>query len=164
LKRDRTDAERYLRSVTQTFHLAAAALFLAGCALPSPRPIWRTLVPVNPYIVDVPDRRDVVFDQRRAAERARRFVIDKLPSTPDGLRSELAGEGFICRRDGDAEMRCAYEEARPPSACLPTIVVSMNVVFPASSPQRRLSADEVRIAASVVEDRSRQDNRGCFPL
>jgi hypothetical protein len=121
-------------------------------------------VPVNPYIMDVPNRLDVVFDQRLAVERARRFVTDKLPSTPHSLRSELVSDGFICHRNGDAEMRCAYEEAQPPSACLPTIVVSAQVAFPASPPRRGLSANEVRIAASVVEDRSRHDNRGCMPL
>ncbi len=165
-KRGRTNIACYVCPMHRALRLTAVAVLLAGCALPPPRPIWRALVPVDPYVMDGPlgPRQRMAFDRRLAAERARRFVADKLPSTSHLLRDELVRDGFLCRADGGAEIRCAYEEARPPSPCLPTIMASVDVVFPTSPPSRWLAADEVRVAASVVEDRTRRDNRGCVPL
>jgi hypothetical protein len=148
----------------RTLCLAATALSLTGCALPPQRPIWRTLVPINPFIVDghPNDRPHRVFDQHLALERARRFVTDKLPSSVSMLSQELVQDGFDCRQDGDVAVRCTYEESRPTFPCTPPILVTVDVAVPAADLLRRLTADDVRIAASVVDDRPRTDLRGCI--
>jgi hypothetical protein len=140
---------------------------LAGCALPEPAPIWRTLVPVNPYVIDgsLAERRHRVFDQDLTADRARRFVHDKLPSTPALLWQELAADGFSCQRQTDgAAVLCAYAETRPPAACFASIRVAVSAVFPSSPPTLPLTDEHVRVTASVSEDSRTHDHRSCMPL